>query len=452
MWAIAWGLACARAGDLDSFVALDLLSATAVVPEAVVDDGGPERVAAQDLGITARGEVTELSDRLVVGLDYRGRLPFPGEVSNREQHLVYRADATWRAPQIEATAGRFVAPSAVWLSVDGLQARLHGEPGTLVLFGGRRAISISRRNLPLDTFLPVLGGQLVHTREAVTIDLLANLAGDQLVLGNPGDEVVQDVLGGSAQARVVARPGQRLTVGAAASAANDATFAVGPDAGELVATVQALSLYNARAWGHWRVHPSTRLDATVLHQQATLASDPGLGIEIVDPSFSDLRLRAAIGGGSIGFVRPDVRLRLRSDRTEWRIGAAGELHPDSLGGVYALAQGYLEILTDEQAGIDRSRWKLGGGYERGPALIEAGIGVVERAAGPVSGLSSDLGGLTPTTSEDLSPFVLEAQDVAFARAFLTDRRWFVGADVEANLLDREIRAFVQIGFTGRKTW
>ena len=449
---LVWLLLDAHAGSLDGLVAVDALSATARVPQAVVDAGGPEQVGASDLGLTMRGELIESDDRLIIGVDYRGRVPFQGQFPNRDQHLVYRADATWKFRKAEATAGRFFAPSAVWLSMDGLRVTLSGKPGTLVLFGGRRAISLSRRNVPVNTFLPVLGGHAARTQGIVTVDVMANLASDQLVLGNPEDEVTQDVFGGSAQARVAVRPREQLTVGTSASVANRATFAIGPEAGDLVATVQAMSLYNARAWSQWRMSEVVRLDATVLHQQITLSADNEDEVDLIDPSFTDLRVRVPIGTGDIGFIRPDQRVRFRRERTEWRAGVAGELHPDVLRGVYAFANGYLEMLFADQTTLDRSRWQVGAGVERGPAMVEAGIGVVDRAAGPVGGLASDLGRVTPTESEDLSPFVLEAQDIGFLRGFVTGRRWFAGADVEANLRDREIRAFLQIGYTGRTSW
>ena len=55
-------------------------------------------------------------------------------------------------------------------------------------------------------------------------------------------------------------------------------------------------------------------------------------------------------------------------------------------------------------------------------------------------------------AEDLSPFVLEAQQVAFVRALWSGRTVFAGADVERSLRDAEWRVFVQIGAVGEVRW
>ncbi|MEM6929797.1 MAG: hypothetical protein AAF602_22855, partial [Myxococcota bacterium] len=144
----AWG------GELDGFVAIDTLTATSRTDEA---DAGTSPTAAADVGITVRSEVTEARDRLVIGLDYRGRVPVAGLFRNREQHLLYRADAAWRAGRVTVGAGRFFAPSALWLSMDGVRARYAHRALHVFGFAGRRGIALSRRNVPLDTFLPVVG-------------------------------------------------------------------------------------------------------------------------------------------------------------------------------------------------------------------------------------------------------------------------------------------------------
>lgn len=439
----AWG------GELDSFVALDTLAATS---RTEADNSGPSPTAAADLGITVRSEVTEADDRLVIGLDYRGRAPVAGLFRNREQHLLYRVDAAWRAGRVTVGGGRFFAPSAIWLSMDGVRVRY--EPGKLHVFGfaGRRAISLSRRNVPLNAFLPVVGVGVGFAGDRVFADVTGNVAGDRVVLGNPGDEVEQDVTAGSARARVSVRATDRASVGGQLSVANDQSYAVGPDAGELVLTVRALSLYRVSAFSSWRVSDSARLGATFLHQQVSVVADDTLGLDIIDPSFTDLRVRGVIGRATLGFVRPDVRLRLRQARTELRVGGAAELHPTKVTAFFGFLRGWIERGFTAEAPADHVRWQVGAGWERGAGQIEAGIGIVDRGPGAVSGRVPDRNGSLQPTSDDLSPFVLEAQNVAFARGFVTGRWWFAGADFEANLLDREVRAFVQLGLLGSKSW
>ena len=368
---------------------------------------------------------------------------------------MFRADVAWRTDRYELGAGRFFAPSALWLSMDGVRGTLNVQRSWATVFAGRRAISLSRRNLPPSAFLPVLGADVGVAQAGWRGQIAANLAGDRIVLGNPGDEVQQDVLGGSALARVTVTASEVVQGGAQASVANNATFAVGPNAGELTLTLQALSLYQALGWARWRPSRGAQVSGTVLHQQVTVVSEDSVDLPLVDPSFTDLRVRGVFGNMQLGFLRPDVRLRFRNARTELRYGGAFELHVPTLRGPYVLGVGWLEHVFDveEPALVDRLRWQLGAGWERGAVQAEAGLGVIDRAAGPVSGRPADPNreGI-PGVSEDLSPFVLEAQNVAFLRGFVTGRRWFAGADLEANLLDRELRAFIQVGLIGRTSW
>ena len=445
-----WTLAAAWAGSFDGDLAVDTLFATS---QSDAIEAGTKNQAAADLGLTVRGELQALKDRLVVGVDYRGRVPYLGEFRNRELHLVYRADVAWRFNRVELGLGRFIAPSATWLSVDGLRGTLDLDKFRATVFAGRRAISISRQNLPFDALLPVVGTHLGYLVPAGGVELAANLAGDRFLLGTLEDPVEEDVLGGSVLLRSHLNLGSAWRFGAQGSVANQATFAVGPNVGDLTLTVQALSLYQALGWGSFKPAPAFRVDATVLHQQVTLTADAE-SLPIVDPSFTDLRVRSVIGKPTLAFVRPDVRLRLRQARTELRWGGAFEVHPPFLRGPYVLGRAWLEHVFQEPGALDRVLWQLGAGWERGILQAEAGIGVIDRAAGPVSARASDpLQSGVPLQSEDLSPFVLESQNVAFARAFVVGRHgWFVGADAEVNLLDAEVRAFVQLGLRGRASW
>ena len=448
LWSL-WLAVPAFGGSLDSFVALDTLAASSRTEAA---NAGPPATSAVDIGVTVRAELLEARDRLVVGVDYRGRAPVAGEFRNREQHLLNRADVAWRLGRSEVGVGRFFAPSAIWLAIDGVRATWRPRRWFVTGFGGRRAISLSRVNVPLDVFLPVVGGQVGFVDRRVTADVAANVAGDRLVFGTPGNEVEQDVTSGSVRARVAVRSSDRASLGGDVSVANDASYVVGPDIGDLLITIRAVSLYRANAWSSWRVARHARLTATFLHQQVAVTPEETSGLSLVDPTFTDARVRGVFGKPTVGFVRPDVRLRLRSQRTELRVGGSAELHPTKVTGLYAFTRGWIERGLSSDPLANHLRWQLGGGWERGPAQLQAGVGVVDRAPGRVSGRVPDPGGTLQPNSDDLSPFVLEAQNIAFVRGFVTSRRWFVGADIEANLLDREVRAFVQVGLLGRTSW
>lgn len=50
------------------------------------------------------------------------------------------------------------------------------------------------------------------------------------------------------------------------------------------------------------------------------------------------------------------------------------------------------------------------------------------------------------------PFVLEADPIASARVFYSDRRWFLGVDLEKHLTEPEARVFVQVGALAEVGW
>ncbi len=79
---------------------------------------------------------------------------------------------------------------------------------------------------------------------------------------------------------------------------------------------------------------------------------------------------------------------------------------------------------------------------------------IERTAGPLSGrVFNHDDPMQPTRPVDLSPFVLEAERIAFVRAFWGTDAFFAGLDAEQNLLDRrEQRFFLQIGGRMEATW
>ncbi|MEN0061115.1 MAG: hypothetical protein AAGA48_03140 [Myxococcota bacterium] len=435
-------LAKAMGGDLDGRVAFDTLAATSRTEDP---GAGVPQSSAMDVGIQARGELSELDGRLTIGVDYRGRVPVAGVFRNREQHLLFRAEAAWQSGPWEVGLGRFTVPNALWVSMDGVRATWRSKTLGITGFVGRRGLSTSRRNVPLNVFLPVVGGEIRATTKTISASLNGGLAGDRIEL--PG--LTEDVQAGAVQAQVSVRASERTLLGASTSLANEANFLVGPNVGDLSLTVQALSLYRAQAFASWRMAPKIRLRTTFLHQQVAVAPDASLGLPLVDPSFTDLRVQTVLGNPAVGFVRPDVRFRARTERFELRFGVATEAHPPALRGAYGLARGWLEQRLDDPSFVQHVRWQIGAGFERGPGQIEAGVGMVDRTAGPVSSRSSTAAGLE---SEDLSPFVLEAQNVAFLRGFFTSRGWFGGLDMEANLLDRELRAFLQVGIIGRTSW
>ena len=234
---IGWLVSTALAGSLEGEVAGDTLYA------------GPEAdISGAELGLRVRGELLEADDRLVIGLDYRGREPLMGPAQTVPLRLLYRGDVAWETEQVEVAAGRFVAPAVVWLPMDGARATLRLGDAWVTAYGGRRGITASRRPLPLDAFLPAAGLQVGRATERYRAELIGTYSGDRIFLGVPGAEITEDIDGASGLARASVTPSDTVSFGAQGSAARNATYAVGPGAGELVVSIEAMSLYNALGW------------------------------------------------------------------------------------------------------------------------------------------------------------------------------------------------------------
>lgn len=447
----------AHAGSLDGEVALDALHATST---SDAPSSGPQpSLSATEIGVRVRGTVRQ--GLLLAGVDYWGREPVAGLFPTTTYRTFYRLEAVLGKEDgdLAVGIGRFSAPSAIMLLVDG--ARLAWSPGALgvELFAGRRGTSSSLRGLSPSTLLPALGAAVSYQKERGRFDANASLIGDRVELGvgEDGELLFSDeMLGVAAQARGHLRF-DPLLVGASATVAPSASYTLLPAGDAPTLSVSATDLFQIYGFTSWRPSDSARLDADVLHQSATVAAGPvdadppGDSFSIVDPTFTDLRLRSALRPIDVGWLKPDVRLRLRDrGRTELRYGSALDI--DNIGIEGPIVRGKLffdDILadgTDDDLGaVDRLLWSLSGGYSRGSIDVEAGASFIDRALAPVSSR-----GLSASSSDDLSPFVLEAQNMIFARGFFAPRfrskgAWFCGTDLEISTTDPEVRAFLQLG-------
>lgn len=451
----AWG------GELEGQVALDTLHASTSSTEP--GSGPSEGLSATELGMRLRGELLELDDRLEVGVDYRGREPLPSEFSNSSRRLLYRLDAAYELVEDRVTVGlgRFTAPSALFLIVDGGRVEVAlDEQTTLLAYGGRRGISTGLITLPADVMLPAAGLALLRRTERYGAEVVGGIAGDQVQLGTDTSPATDEVLSASALGRLWWRVSETTDVGGQGSAAQQATYVLGSVADDPEITVEALDLYRASVWTAWRPVEVVRVQGDAIHQEATVNRAAFEDLELVDPSFTDLRLRPMVRPLDVGWLRADGRLRLRPDRTELRYG--GGLDLDNVGVDGLFARGLLQIddiLRDDSAAndvgaVDRLLWRASAGYSKGGLDLEAGASFIDRAAGPVSGrAASPTDPSVPGSSSDLNPFVLEAQNVVFARGFLSTRQWFVGTDLEVNVEDvPEIRAYVQLGALTEARW
>jgi hypothetical protein len=451
-------IAAAFAGSVQAEAAVDVFHSASRSAAAL---SGPDEVSGTtDVGARLQGELHEADDRLHAEVDYRGRQPVAGLASNRPLHLLTDAYVAYEVldDRFTVAGGRMLVEAFQWLPIDGLRTTAQlAEGTTLSVFGGRRAISTARRNL--GGFLPAVGGSVARVHERYGLSAMASYSEDRFELGTPQGGTSTDLGSFASLVRGHGRPVDTLWVGGQVSLAQRATYVLGAQRADTVVELTATDLHQGIAWVSWRPVELLRLDADVHGQRGAFAfgGDEGAADELlVDPSFFDQRLRATLAH-ELGAARVDGRLRLRPDRQERRVGAQLDAHRVGLPGLFARGRAFYDDIVDEVhdddvAGVDRGLWSVSGGYDRNGLSLELGASFIERAAVPVSGRVGNTVGAGALRADDLSPFVLEAQRIAFLRAFWVVRSAFVGVDVERQLGDDEWRAYVQIGTFGERTW
>jgi len=435
----------AHAGSVDTEVAADFFRASSVFAD--------ETLASHEIGMRIRVDLRELEDRLEVHADYHGREPFGGDPMNAGHRLLYRAELSYALVEDRFTLGlgRFIPAAVMFTPVDGLRAELKLGDFALRAFGGRRAITTSRRNVALDRFLPAAGLGLAYRSERYQAALGAGFSRDDLVLFEATREEPFDAL--SLYLDASARPIDALFLGGAISFLGRAGFTLGPVWSTVDVDVSALDLFNGHVWAEWRPLPSLRARYTFHHQSVAAfrarVSFGGATITDEAPRFLDNRIDLGWRFFDLGWLRPELRHRIRNDRTELRGG--GRLEVDTLGVPGLVLRGrllYEDVRFDaEGPDLDRLLWSAAVGYKKYGVDAELGARLLERAAAPVSGRAD-----VPREIEDLAPFVLDAQRVVFLRGFYSADEWFLGLDAEKSLEESELRFFVQAGVLWGAEW
>lgn len=458
-----WLVAPALAGSLDAEVALDVFTSSS--KNDAPGSGPEETLSATELGTRVRLTAREMDDRLAFRIDYRGRQPFAGNIRNDALHLVYRFELRYALIErkLDVGIGRFVAPTALFLPLDGASLTWRNERFEAGVFGGRRAITTSRRNLLPGEMLPGVGafGRFV-TKKADAQATIA-WAEDMATIGG-GDETIEEPVGGmSALVQGTGRPTDHVAFGARLGLVQQATYALGPTWTEATVEATALGLFNALGWASVRPRDWLRVDVDALHQevqQYSVGTVEGgeLVADLQEPRFTDLRLRAQVGPPKIGWLRPMLRYRVRPNRTEIRAGAQLDVNELGIPGAYLMVRGTVDDIggdtqKDDVGSRDRAFGAASLGYRDHGLDAQVGASYVERAATPVSGRRIDPGDPgAPASSEDLQPFTLEADPILYVRGFYSGKRWFAGADLEKSMNDAEIRAVVQIGVLAEVGW
>jgi hypothetical protein len=430
------------------------------------DAGTPKELTAAELGISASLHATALDSRLHVDLDYMGRQPIAGNSQDTAIHLLYQAEVSGQFLDQKLTVGlgRFLAPSAVLLPVDGLRVALKLGQFQVQVFGGRRAISSSdTSNVSFSTFLPAAGGSASYGSSLLTAEAGATYSRDQLPLLM--ETVSSTVDASSAFARATSKPLDWLVVGGELALAQRANYLLGPGWNSVDVSAQTVDLFYALLFVELRPLKNVRVDYDLHFQQAELfrqglqlsASDPTLTALGFVPQFIDNRGRVRVRPLELGWLGVEVRHRVRRDWNELRAGVNADLAPLWALGVCLRAGFTYDAMFRKQPGelpADRSFWYASLGWRGRGFDVALGASDVERANQPISSrVYVPPGYEGAALPVDLSPFVLGAQRIAYARVFYGTGIFFAGIDFEQNLVDgRERRVFAQLGARLDKEW
>lgn len=447
---------------LDAEAATDLLVANSANDD--VGAGTPSELSALELGFRGKLRATGFSRHAHFDFDYQGRQPIAGNSQNTAIHLLYQAELSVDVLDklFFFGLGRFVAPSAGFLPVDGLRAQLHLSKFELQVFGGRRAITSTRTgNVDLSTFLPAAGASAALTFERLRAEVAVTFNRDEVPLAQ-GPTSSFDAF--SVLARAVGRPFDGVTAGVDVSVAQRASYVIGPTWNSVALSARTVDMSSAVAFVEARPIKTLRIAYDFHFQQAWLfreglrldEASPAVTADGFVPLFVDNRVRVRWRPFGLGWLGPDLRFRIRPDRHEWRIGAQADLAPDWAHG-FCLRGGFtFEKMVQtgvEPAPSDRSYWSASVGWRGKGFDVAAGASNVQRSVMPLSSRVYTPYDDTPTKPVDLSPFTLEAQRLGFVRAFYASGIWFGGLDFEQSLADgRERRFFVQLGARLEKEW
>lgn len=447
---------------IDAEASVDVLTANAI--NTNVGAGDPAELTASEIGLGARLYATGFSRHAHLDVDYQGRQPVAGNAQNSAIHLLYKAElsADLLNHLLFIGVGRFLAPSAVMLPVDGARVHLSLWKLELRVFGGRRAITSTRGNVDFSNFLPAAGGSAALTLPRLQAELGLSFSRDEVPLLKGTTKGAFDAL--SAFGRATGRPFDWLVAGAEVATAQRASYVLGPTWTSIALDPRTVDLFYAVAFVEVRPLPSLRLGYDFHFQQADLfragvrldANDPQVTAVGFTPQFIDNRVRVRWRAFDLGWLGPEARLRIRPDWQELRVGGTADLAPGWARGL-CLRGGftYEKMLPTgtTPAPADRSYWSASLGWRWRGLDLAVGASDVQRSTLPLSGRVYTPYDDTPTQPADLSPFVLEAQRIAFVRAFYGSDVWFAGLDFEQSLTDaRERRVYAQLGARLEKMW
>lgn len=461
----------ALAGEFDGELALDYLRAE---NKAAGPGTGspPEWYTAQDFGQRLRLNASE--GRFSIAVDYHGREPLSGTVKNSTLRLLYSAYAQWDfiPGELDARIGRFLAPSQIFLPVDGGQISWRHESLQVSAFGGRRGITTSRRNVPLGEYLPAAGASAQWSNDWAQADGVIAYAEDQAVLVKATDEELKDYSAWNGYLNLFLRPRQDVYLNGHVGFAQQASYTLGPTWGAVNLDVHTIDLWNGilnlqyRPWRELRLLYDFQTQRAGVFR-AGVVQDTGPDDEPVftatppsEPKFTDNRFRLQWYFFQAGWLKPYVRLRNRPDWNEYRYGFSAYVDRIPMLEYWKVLGSFFYDDIAPKGGkqvpfsSDRLFFSAAIGYERWGFDTEIGGSRVRRFDPPYSGRlfnASQPG--QPDEPRDLALFTLQTNTIGFLRTFYVDGPWFAGADFELNLEDTsEVRFFLQLGVRVEETF
>jgi hypothetical protein len=453
----------APAAEAHAEIAFDILQADSV--DSSVGAGSPTSGAAREAGLRVRLDASALDRRLKLDVDYRDREPVGGSFEDSALRLLYQGELRYAiTPEtLSLGVGRFIAPSVAFLPVDGVHLEARVGDFTLAPFGGRRAITTSLVNVDLGRFLPTAGLSARYQASGLDAEV-AGVYSRDIALFEDRPTGSSDTHASSAYARAIARPIEELMIGGTVAFTQRASYVIGPTWSAFALQVHALDFLSATGFADYRPIKEIRLGydidlqrIAVFREGLQAAAAPFMPT-LQDPRFFDQRVRAAWHPHDIAWIRADARLRFRPDRREQRYSGAVDIDHLLQRGICVRSWAAYEVVafdpTDPKPNLDRFLWSFSAAYRAEGLDLELGASFIERRAGPISSRIFDHAQPSgPATPVDLSPFVLEAQRIAFLRMFYADESWFAGIDAEQNLDDaHERRIFAQVGLLFDGAW
>jgi hypothetical protein len=460
---LAAAAAPARGFEFRAFADADVLVVSAPLDGATTPGG---RVDDLELGYQLRVDLRNALKRVDFRIDFLGRTGFTGQATENE---LRELSATVRgvAGRLDISLGRIKTPGGFWLLADGLMltARYTSWLGQSI-YGGLRSFTTGRKENDLTqdpTPLGVVGTSLFAHHRLVDASITFTWAQDLVDFPSGMSAAGGPVLERHKEpeyfldAQASVRPADSVWIAAGASLGTryDVQFAAQNPYAPVDLGVATLGAVSAWALAEWRPRPALRLAYSfnfervrVIQSELPATTITGAAAQAATGDFEDHLVR-----GTWIFwraLRAELRYRLRfRANTDVEHHLAASVRGDELWrgfGLFAsIALDHIQPahLADAPDATHLTRLLYEGGLSFVRPYLDARAGVLYTEGVGTGLLSTPVAAAGPN---QLFPYVIDANQVAFLRLFVTPwRRLFAGVDVEENLNVAQVRALVQIG-------